>query len=126
MSYALQIYVKRFCVLHQGSVTKLREHQVSFHSSQKRPNCSVFALLLQLSLYYFNNFSNYCHYCKSKFAIWAGIPCKKQADCIIHHGGSLLVAASSRFDSIGEHQDGFPHSGAGTHCNVLCVGTTEV
>ena len=38
----------------------------------------------------------------------------------------MLVAASSRFDSIGEHQDGFPHDGAGTHRMVLCVGTTEV
>ena len=38
----------------------------------------------------------------------------------------MLVAANSRFDSIGEHQDGFPHDGAGTHRMVLCVGTTEV
>ncbi len=50
-SYALQIYEKRICVL--------REHQVSFHSSPKQPNCSVFAPLLQLYHYYSNYFSDY-------------------------------------------------------------------
>ena len=63
---------------------------------------------------------------KQKIAIWVGIYCNKQANRIIHDGGSLFEASSSSIDSIGEHQHVFSYRRAGSVRGVLWVGATDV
>ncbi len=48
-----------------------------------------------------------------KVAFWIGIHYRLQANCIIHHGGTLLVESSSGVDSILDHEGAFSHSRAG-------------
>jgi hypothetical protein len=80
------IYVQRFCALHQAKGTSGK--------LLKRHNCSFFGLLLQLYHYYFNYFSNYSHYCKSKFCNLGWNSFQKAGNS--HHPSRGIVARSSQ------------------------------
>jgi hypothetical protein len=71
-------------------------------------------------------FSIICIIRKQKVTFRVGIHYRLHANCIIHHGGTLLVASGSGVDSIGYHQDYFSHNRAGIGRAVLWVRTTDV
>jgi hypothetical protein len=71
-------------------------------------------------------FSIICIIPKQKVAIGVGIHCRKQANCIIHYGGTLFVASSSSVDSILDHKNAYSHNRAGIVRGILWVGTTDV
>ncbi len=102
-SYALQIYVQRFFVLHQaegwnGEAIKQIFVQVW---------CHFFSLLFH---YYSNDFNFILI-----IAIWVGIRSRNQPNRHLHHRGFEFLATNMRIGSIGEHQKAFSHGRAGHH-----------
>ncbi len=117
--------------MHTESVgyNKPRGHQgtrVLLPSEVLKLFCSCASMILHCITIIAINCSIICIIPKQKFTILVGIHCRKQANCIIHHGGTLLVASSSSVDSILDHEDAFCQNRAGNIRAVLWVGTTDV
>jgi hypothetical protein len=104
----------------------IREAAIAVQSAQTAMFLYYYFSLYHYYFNYFCNYRIYSHYSKTSFSIWVGIHCRNQANCIIHLGGSVFVAANSSMDSIGEHQHVISLSMAGTGRGVFWVVTTDV
>ena len=119
--HCLSMYTDSVCY------NKLMEHHGSCQCCLKCLYWSAHTLLFYIiSLLFQLFFLLYPLFRNKKITFWFGIHCRLQANRIIQHGGSLLVASRSGVDSILDHEGAFSHNKAGIGLTILWVHTTDV
>ena len=121
-SYALPMYVHRFCVLQYAYGTSW---MLPLLSEVPKLFC-LFAIILHYITIIAIIFSIICIISNIKVAFWVGIHCKLQANSISEHGGTLFEASSSGVDSILDHKGAFSHHRAVIDRAVHWLRTTDV
>ena len=121
-SYALPMYVHRFCVLQYAYGTS---GMLPLLSEVPKLLC-FFAIILHYITIIAIIFSIICIISNIKLAFWVGIHYRLQANSIIQHGGTLFEASSSGVDSTLDHKGAFSHHRAvdlnvNEECQLHCI-----